>query len=144
MSSYELTFSPQRPQRNLKTGRFMPGAKPHNKGKSWDEYMSPQGQECAKIGWENLKTHRPGRSEKSGKRPTPIIAIVRERPVFFPTIEAAARWIDGLPQSVHRCAHDNRARTINRRNGSINTDHRYKGVRFYYESDEQWTDKANR
>ena len=143
MSSYELTFSPERPNRNLKTGRFMPGAKPHNKGKRWDEYMSPRGQETAKIGWENLKCEHK-RSPLSGKTPTPIIAIVRERPVFFPTIEAAARRIEGLPQSVHRCAHDNRARTINRRNGSINTDHRYKGVRFYYESDEQWTEKISK
>lgn len=121
----------------------MPGARPHNKGKRWDEYMSPRGQESAKIGWENLKCEHK-RSPLSGKTPTPIIAIVRERPVFFPTIEAAARWIDGLPQSVHRCAHDNRARTVNRRNGSINTDHRYKDVRFYYESDEQWTEKISR
>lgn len=143
MSSYELTFSPERPNRNLKTGRFMPGARPHNKGKRWDEYMSPRGQETAKIGWENLKCEHK-RSPLSGKTPTPIIAIVRERPVFFPTIEAAARWIEGLPQSVHRCAHDNRARTVNRRNGSINTDHRYKGVRFYYESDEQWTEKISK
>ena len=143
MSSYELTFSPERPNRNLKTGRLMPGARPHNKGKRWDEYMSPRGQETAKIGWENLKCEHK-RSPLSGKTPTPIIAIVRERPVFFPTIEAAARWIEGLPQSVHRCAHDNRARTVNRRNGSINTDHRYKGVRFYYESDEQWTEKISR
>ena len=34
-------------------------------------------------------------------------------------------------------------RHVNKKNGKVNTDHRYKGVRFYFETDSIWTTKIN-
>lgn len=148
MGAFELTLNPVRPDRNYKTGRFLKGRKTHNKGKKWDEYMSVEGQQRAKRGWINLSIYAESakrmRSPLSGKKPAPVIGIENGRPMYFPSIEAAARWINGLPQSIHRCMHDNRAKTINKRNGKINTDHKYKGVRFYYENDDSWMQKIIR
>ena len=145
MSSYELTFSPVRLNRSPMTGRFLKGCKTHNKGKTWDEYMSKEGQDAAKRGWENLNTYRDkaiaNRSSQCGRKPTPLIAILKDKPHYFPSMESAARWIEGRPTNVHRCACDNRERRRNKKNGKVNTDHSYKGVRFYFENDDIWTEK---
>ena len=63
------------------------------------------------------------------------------RPFFLPSIEAAARWIGGRAMNVRRCALCNKERHVNLRTGKVNTDHSYKGVRFYLEKDTIWYDK---
>ena len=60
MSSYELTFA-QHPQtdRNLKTGRFIKGMTPHNKGKKWADFMDRRKQKkVLKQALKNLEYER--------------------------------------------------------------------------------------
>ena len=60
--------------------------------------------------------------------------------------DAAALWCGGSRENVGRCCRDNHAQRVNKHDwskgrkkgsGHINTDHRYMGIRFYFEADFQ-------
>lgn len=148
MSSYELYIPPVKQDRNPATGRFLKGGTPHNKGKKWAEYMGKRAQKRASKGWANLDKHRPKkRPDIAGRCRKPVIAVLDDgRWCYFTHIGAAAKWLGGSQENVRRCCHLNNSEAIlhdckGRPLGKINTDHKYKGIRFYFESDNVWTTK---
>lgn len=145
--SWELYLPPERKNYNTVTGRFCKGATPHNKGREWKEWMSKRGQKRAAKGWENVQKYRPKhRPDTSKKFSKPVIAISDDgRWCVFPSGTAAAQWVGVTNnRAVSRCCQCNQARHVNKKTGAVNTDHRYMGIRFYYESDSQWTEKIQR
>ena len=130
MSSYELTFSQERPKRNLVNGRFLKGCTPHNKGKTWDETMSDEGKEKAKKGWSNVGRQWV-RGENSGRPRKAVIAIVEGRPKYIKDIATAGKLINGRMGNVQRCCVENK------KNGYERV-HTYKGIAFFYEDDDTW------
>ena len=139
----ELRLPPERKMYNPTNGQFLSGHEPHNKGKQWREWMSKRGQKRAAKGWENLRKYQPKtRPDNSIRCRRKVIAIYDDgRWLVLPFIIAAGDWIGGCWENVRRCCQSNLARHVNKKTGAINTDHRYKGIRFYYESDNIWTTK---
>ena len=141
MSSYELTLGSERPTRNAVTGRFMKGHVPANKGKKWDDFMPKRAQKRCAKGWKNLESHRHHRWDNSGRQPKPVIAIYENKLLYFGSIHAAGEWCHALCENVQRCCALN-SHPTGRGKAAQNTDHRCKGVRFYYESDHAiWSSK---
>ena len=139
--NHELYIEPERPKYNPKNGQFLPGHTPANKGKKWSEWMSKRGQRRSKKGWKNLRKYQP-RSPYAGRNKKPIIAVLDDGSwYYFPYSEPAARIVNGNRENVGRCCRYNQERHINRKTGKVNTDHKYMGVRFYFESDNIWTKK---
>lgn len=133
----ELFIPPVYEGRNLKTGRYMKGHIPANKGKKWSEYLSKRTQRRCAKGWKNLDLYRNknGRSVNAGRRRRQVVAVMDDGSFrVFPFILAAAEYVGGKRENVGRCCRLNGKRTAN-------TDHRYKGVRFYYESENVWLSK---
>ena len=65
---------------------------------------------------------------------------------IFAYIGAAADWIGGRRENVGRCCRQNGSRKPLKKPwgydaNKINTDHQYKGVRFYFADDAIWQDK---
>lgn len=149
MSYGELTLPPITNGRNPLNGHFLKGHVPANKGKSWSEYMTKRGQKRAMKGWANLDKCRSQRSrpDNAGRCRKKVIAVTDNgRFTCFQHIGAAAEWCDGLRENVGRCCRMNQSRhelrnTNGQPLGKVNTDHRYKGVRFYFESDNIWLKK---
>ena len=154
MSSFELHLQPEFTGRNFVTGRFMKGHVPANKGKTWDEYMSKRSQRKARKGWKNLDTHRPtSRPDTAGRCRKPVIAVLDDGSFcYFGHIGDAALWIGGSRENVGRCCRENASKRkllrpwgkTSGRNAPTNTDHRYKGVRWYFETDNEWMTKVKR
>ena len=139
--AYELRIPDKPLQRNPLNGRFLKGHTPANKGKKWSEYMSKRGQRKAKKGWKNLDLYRPKGSPSAGRKKKAVIAVNDTgKWIYFPTVAEAGRLMGISKDNISRCCRENEAGTKNRK-GLINTDHKYKGLRFYYESDEKWTTK---
>ena len=143
MSAYELTLPPKRPGRNLKNGRFLKGHVPANKGKKWDEFMSKRMQKRAAKGWQNLDRFRPKGHPNAGRKKICVVAIDKNGKFrVFSSIAHAASYYGGSASNIRRCCRENQeGRPLKRPNGKVNTDHRYKGVRFYYEKDGTWLKK---
>lgn len=158
--STELYIPPTpqpKPTVDKKTGRYLPGHVPANKGKTWDEYMTKRAQRRAAKGWKNCEIgHAYGhkKPDAAGRRPKPVVAITDDGILHaFSFIGAAALWCGGCREDVGRCCRENHAQRFNKRSwskgrpkgsGHINTDHRYKGVRFYFEADREiWMPKFN-
>lgn len=144
----ELTLPPEWTGVNRKNGRFLKGHTPFNKGKKWGEYMCKRSQRRAMKGWKNLVTHRPKkRPDTAGRSRKQVIAVTDEGRWFhFSHIGAAAEWIGGNYGNTARCCRLNQSRKQLRNpwgnpTGKVNTDHKYKGVRFYFENDNVWTTK---
>ena len=154
MSYGELTLPPVWTGINPKTGRFLKGHVPANKGKKWSEYMGKRAQKRAAKGWKNLDLHRNknGRSDNAGRCRKQVVAVMDDGSWrWFPYIEAAAEWIGMRRENVGRCCRSNQARKVCKHNwrpgqpkgaSRVNTDHKCKGVRFYFESDDIWTTKV--
>lgn len=138
--AYELRVPDKPLQRNPLNGRFLKGHTPANKGKKWDEYMSRRGQRRSRhAGCQNLELHRhrggPGRPDK------PVIAVNDTgKWLYFPSVAEAGRLLGIRKENIWRCCRENECGTKNHK-GKVNTDHKYKGVRFYFESDQKWTEK---
>lgn len=132
----ELTLSPVFTGRNPLNGRFLKGHTPDNKGKKWSEYMSKRSQKRSAKGWRNVIIHRPKvRSDVAGRCRKRVIAVLDDgKWLVFPYIGAAAAWVEGRRENVCRCCKLNTS-------GAGNTDHKYYGVRFYYESSNVWLSK---
>lgn len=149
MSYGEMTLPPVRMDRNMKTGRFLKGRVPANKGKKWDEFMPKRSQRRSAKGWKNLDLHRNknGRPDNAGRCRKQVVAVMDDgRWRIFSYIGAAAEWIGGRRENIGRCCRLNQARKrlnnpYGQPTGKVNTDHRYKSVRFYFEEDGAWTAK---
>ena len=149
MSYGELTLTPVWTGINRQNGRFLKGHVPANKGKKWSQFMSKRSQKRAAKGWKNLELYRNknGRADTAGRSRKEVIAVTDEgRWLYFSYLGAAAKWIGGNRENVGRCCRQNQRKAIlrdvkSRPSGKVNTDHRYKGVRFYFESDDVWTTK---
>jgi hypothetical protein len=59
---------------------------------------------------------------------------------FFPYVGDAAEKLGISQRNISRCCMSNE-KGISDKRMTINTDHRYKGIRWYYESDNKWTTK---
>ena len=135
MSYGVLNLPPQYTGRDAQTGRFMKGSTPYNKGKKWNEFMSKRAQRRSSRGWRNLEIHR-GHSENAGRPKKPVIALLDDgRIKYFPFSVPAAQWVGGSRHNIVRCCR------LNALHGK-NQDHRYMGVRFYFENDPAWIAKA--
>lgn len=150
MSKYgELSLPPEWTGRHRLTGQFLKGHTPANKGKHWSDYMGKRAQRRAAKGWRNLDLHRNknGRADTAGRCRKPVIAVTDDGDFrYFSYLEAAAQWCGGNSENVGRCCRLNQSQrplndTHGRTTAKVNTDHRYKGIRFYFESDSQWTRK---
>lgn len=142
--SYELYIPPIRRGNNVTNGRFIKGHVPANKGRKWGEYMSKRAQRRASKGWANLDKFRPKKRPDNCSRCRVQIVAVKDDGTWcvLPYIGAAGEWIGGCRENVRRCCQSNRERHVNKKTGKVNTDHKYLGVRFYYESDNIWTTKV--
>ena len=128
---------------NPRNGQFMKGHEPHNKGKRREEWMSKEGMKASSKGWENLDKYRCKGHPNANKARAVNVVAVRNNGEYkiFEFIADAARWINGNGVNVRRCCRLNQERHVNRKTGKINTDHQYKGVRFYFASDPIWNEK---
>ena len=128
---------------NPVNGQFLKGHTPHNKGRKWNEYMGKRMQKRAAKGWANLDKYRPKtRPDNCGRCRLQVVAVFDDgKWTVLPYIGAAGEWIGGNRENVRRCCQLNKARHRNKNTGAVNTDHRYKGVRFYYEKDNIWLTK---
>ena len=148
--SIELILPPEWDGRNKVTGRYLKGHVPDNKGKKWDEYMSKRGQRRARKGWKNLDIHRNknGRSDVAGRCKKEVIAVLDDGSwKWFSFLGAAAQWLGGSRHNIGRCCRMNESRAVlhdpkGRPTAKVNTDYRYMGVRWYFESDNVWTSKV--
>ena len=106
--------------------------------------MSKRAQRRASKGWANLDKFRPKKRPDNCSRCRVQIVAVKDDGTWcvLPYIGAAGEWIGGCRENVRRCCQSNRERHVNKKTGKVNTDHKYLGVRFYYESDNIWTTKV--
>lgn len=143
MDKWELYIAPEKPQHNARTGRFLPGHTPFNKGKKWEDYASKGAQRRMRKGWKNLKDHRPKKRPDTAARCRKMVVAVRDDGswVVFTHIGEAGASVEGHGRNVSRCCSYNLERHVNKKTGKVNTDHKYNGVRFYYESDPIWMEK---
>jgi hypothetical protein len=143
MSYGELYLPPERPQYNTRTGHFFKGHVPHNKGKKWDEWMSKRGQRRVRKGWVNLSEYRPKKRPDNSERCRIPVVAVRDDGTWcvLSFVGMAGEWVGGNRENVRRCCQFNRRRHVNKKTGAVNTDHKYMGIRFYYESDPIWMQK---
>ena len=146
MSNWELKMAPERKNRNPVNGRFVKGCTPYNKGKKWDEYMPKSEQE------KRLKIlHRnKWRSPKSGTPKRSVVAVNDHgRYIFFDSISEVSKWAGIHIRTVRDCCIQNQQRKVLRStNGKltnkVNTDHKRKGIRFYFKSDPTWMEKIKK
>jgi hypothetical protein len=147
MAYGELTLPPAWTGVNKKTGRYLKGHVPANKGKKWSEWMSKRGAKRSTKGWVNFDKYRCKGHPNAGRKKKPVIAVMDDgRWVMFPCLGAAAEWCGGRGENIGRCCRSNQSRKVLRKSaghkpGHVNTDHRYMGIRFYFESDNVWTKK---
>lgn len=148
MSAYELYIPTPPPSYNKKTGRFLKGAKPWNKGKTWDEMMPKFSQRRCAKGWKNLKKYRPKiRPDTAGRCRKKVVAVTDGcKFKIFDYVGDAAIWVGGLRENVGRCCRYNQSRPIlhdvkGRPIDRVNTDHKYMGIRFYFYDDSIWWEK---
>lgn len=144
--SCELTLPPVWVGYNRKNGRFLKGHVPANKGKKWDDYMGKRAQKRAMKGWRNLDIHRNknGRPDTAGRCRRQVVAVMDDGSwLVFPYIGAAAAWLGtGSRENIGRCCRLNRSGAVLRKPaGKVNTDHRYRDIRWYFENDNKWTTK---
>ncbi len=139
----ELYLPPDFEPRRTSHGCFQKGHVPFNKGKKWSDYMGKRAQKRAARGWKNLELHRPAHSENADRKRRPIIAVMNDgRWVWLPDSTKAQEWLgSGDRGNVNRCCRFNESKRRNLKNGKVNTDHSYMGVRFYFETDDAWTTK---
>lgn len=141
---------------NPHNGRFMKGHEPHNKGKKWEEYLPKKSQRRMKKGWKNLDKYRNcnGRSDVAGRCKKEVVAVRNNGKYhIFDFVGAAAEWLGGSRENVGRCCRLNASRKeckhdwrpgFNKGADLVNTDHQYKGVRFYFADDPIWMEKIGK
>lgn len=97
MYSMELEYQ----ARNLLTGRFLKGHKPHNRGKKMEEYMSPAKiRKVKRVGMRNLK----GRSDIGGWNKRQVLALLDDGSYFlFSSATKAAEMTHLERRNITRC-----------------------------------------
>lgn len=133
---------------NALNGRFLKGHIPANKGKKWAEYMPKRSQQRCRRGWKNLDKYRNknGRPDTAGRCRKSLVAVFSDGTFkVFSHADMAVLWMQcGNAENIRRCCrenernkplHDTHGRVLNK----TNADHRYKGIRWYYETDNKWT-----
>ena len=158
----ELYIPIERPKCNPVNGRFVKGHVPFNKGKKWDEYMPKKSRRGCRKGWKNLQKYRPTmRPDTSGRCRKQVVSVTDDgKFTVHPYVLAAAEWLARRigescnRENVGRCCRMNASGKVcqhswrpGQKKGSatVNTDHKYKGIRFYFESDiEIWKGKVKR
>jgi hypothetical protein len=149
MNYGELTLPPVWTGIDKQTGRFLKGHVPANKGKKWSDYMGKRAQKRAAKGWKNLDLHRNknGRPDTAGRCRKQVVAVMDDGSwLVFPYLSPAAEWVGGNRENVGMCCRMNQSRKRlknpwGHQSGKVNTDHKYMGIRFYFESDNVWTTK---
>ncbi len=145
-NNYELSLPPRRVFRNAKNGRFLKGHVPANKGKKWSEYLSKRQQKRCAKGWANLEKHRI-RPDNCGRPKKAVIALMDDGTwKYFQSVGSASESLGIGRFNIGRCCRLNRTRRkLNDAKGrptdKVNTDHKYMGIRFYFESDNTWIEK---
>lgn len=148
----ELYIEPVRLYRNPKNGRFLKGLIPKNKGKKWDEYMSKDAQMRASKGWVNLEKYRfaPRDRTNAGRRKKKVVAVDDDgRWCVFDSIADAKRKTGFNRENIRRCCKQNEGKgvihdTKGRMTVRVNTDHKFMGLRWYFEAGETWMRKIKR
>ena len=155
MSYSELTLPPVWTGINKQNGQFLKGHVPANKGKKWSEYMGKRAQKRCAKGWKNLDKYRNknGRADTAGRCRKQVVAVMDDgRWLLFPYLGPAAEWVGGKRENIGRCCRMNEAKKVCKRDwrpgqakgaNRVNTDHRYMGIRWYFETDNVWTTKIN-
>lgn len=119
----ELVIDRARPQRNLVTGRFLPGHSSFNKGKNWSEWMSKKSQLHAMKGWKNLK----GRRDIGGWNAKAVVMIREDGRWFvFPSASEAGRKTGIQEANIRSVCRKKRKRA--------------GGYRWFFEEDNEWLD----
>lgn len=139
-----------------RTGRFMKGHEPKNKGKKWDEWMPKASQRKSRKGWKNLDKYRNknGRPDTAGRCRKAVVAV-RNNGTYqmFSFTGPAAEWIGGCRENIGRCCRQNASRKeckhdwrpgFSKGASRVNTDHQYKGVRWYFADDPIWMEKIGK
>ena len=136
---------------NPKNGQFMKGHEPKNKGRKWDEWASKKSQRSMRKGWKNLDKYRCKEHPNAGRKRKEVVAVRNNGTHhIFSFIGAAAEWIGGSRENVRRCCRENQSRRekkhdwapgFSKGTSRVNTDHQYKGVRFYFADDPIWMEK---
>ena len=114
--------------------------------------MSKKGQRRAAKGWKNLDDYRSINGQKYGGRNRKTVVALTDDGKFhvFLCIDTAAAWIGGNRNNIGRCCRMNASRKVKQRSwapgkpkgtSEVNTDHHYKGVRWYFETDTTWMEK---
>ena len=153
MSYGELRLPPERKPYNPINGQFLKGHEPTNKGKPWSKWMTKRGQRRAKKGWVNIEKYRPtSRPDTAGRCRKQVVAVMDDGQwLVFPFVGAAAVWLGGCNrENIGRCCRFNQSKKICKHDwrpgvmkgtSRVNTDHKYKGIRWYFETDNIWTTK---
>ena len=119
----EVYIEQIRPQRNYKTGQFLKGHEPFNKGKKWSDYMDMRkAKRIIRIAKQNLR----GRSDIGGWNKKQIIAFKNGEfaGVFKSSLEAG-QALDLFPELIRKVCRGERKST--------------GGYNFYHEVNyEQW------
>lgn len=143
--NYELKVEAKPSFVNRENGQFLKGHVPFNKGKKWQEWQTKEGRAKSAKGWKNLDIYRPKkRSDNAGRCGQKMVAVLDDgRWKVFKTISDASRFFGIQPRNITRCAMCNKAGVNPTRSWKrVNTDHKYKGMRWYYESDDLWIEKV--
>ena len=107
---------------NIKTGRYLPGHKPHNAGKSWNEWMPEKSRALVlEIGRKNLRPNPNG----GGRNKRPIVAI-NEKGVhkYCESATKAAEILHLLRRSITACCQGRREK--------------YGGLYWFYFDSPEW------
>lgn len=140
--SYELYIAQTFEGRNMVNGRFLKGHTPHNKGKKWADFLTKRQQRRCAKGWKNVEKYRCKGHPNAGRKKKQVVGIFQDGTwKVFPCLGMAAKCFGGCRENIGRCCRQNENPSVNKNTGKLNTDHQYKGVRWYFESDSQWTKK---
>lgn len=97
----ELYLPPIIPNRDAKTGRFVNGNTPHNKGRKMSEWMDA---DKMKRVIENAKKNLRSRYDIGGKNKKPIIMIDKEGKHYYFESSYAAERITGIKsRNIRNC-----------------------------------------
>ena len=143
MAYGELSLPPI-PRMKRTPGDFDKGHVPHNKGVHMKEWMDGRKiKKVVRIGTENLNKHRPTPGPDHAQwLCKPIVGVNPDGTwEYYKGAKDAATKLSIGEDNVSRCCRMNAAYHVNENSGKVNTDHRYKGIRFYFENDLQWLEK---
>ena len=118
----ELYIEPIKLNRNPKTGKFLRGSVPHNKGKKMTDYMDEsKAAKVKRIGLKNLRSDY----NVGGWNSREVVAIRNGRFAVFKSSEEAGRKLGIIARNIRQCCDKKRKHA--------------GGLRFFWEDDNSWT-----